>query len=1287
MSKNSNNQSLSSETSALNANTNSLLNPYQTTLANTAPTLYNTSRVPVTYNGFKWSFNTDVNWGRFLSGEPFIILPPAGVMVTGVSYENDTGDGSFENCPIVKTGYTSEAGQLAGIGITMWVNGSMKNPPAWWHQINFSWTTSNIGYTLQKWIYDERCSLSVNNNKNFQINQNTSLDVHPISDFLSYPVGLSAGDVLVTVKSNFNENYTQALRPQGENRYVSWTDPWMSRCLIEKYSILTTIAQNSGPTYADCYRPPVMWNGASLANRPIFYRHDMVKNTEDYLLKMPEKNVFGDSININSANIQQEINSWNDYVNNYWTSSLMPYIGAYAGQYALGAYDAYNSNTGENKYGYPAKASKVKDQIFQSVFVPWISKTNRKKALDKVVQYSIDNWGLVNSGGWASPQGGGYAMCLSMPWISFLGWLYDRNDIKNWDNNQQLRNKLNSIVPHKSNGQTYAGISTGKWQISQIQVPEKYYIKSLTTQDYAQHVKLYGHSNASYEGFTATVLTNPNINLYHGLTMPSKETGSTGSGWVYKITGITCAYSYTVSNVKLSGEIIPGSFGTIVAHKDFVARQNSLGPANGLPGPATLPLVSDTGGRLQKRGFDGVRDVSEFWGFTPQTLVGSKLKITSGPGAGNTAYTILDSRNIFLNRSALTTEIESEETTAQVGNVSNIQYATFILDRDFDNNIAPTSESTFMIYPAESNYIGWSFTPDRWADGHTFSNNNLLPITAQHNYNNIADESLMKHASIMNWLGNTFEQPMVDYIKDVYWNIEIPSYIRRRKSLGSFYLGSIYDNLNILGGNIVVQMLGVTGATFLPRTINSNDLQGASDNIPAVPLDGITFGFVPEYISSYSVTGGSGVVYSGYGKVFNSPQTFLNINAIIDDKIFIAPNQVGLYNLLENLKIKFGPFLTDRIIIENTDYEEAYKDRVAVYGFGAPRINQDIINTSIRTDYTRQIPTMQQLAESNSQANFIFYSDKYSLAGAAGILPNIGETARLTTSYGMISLTRIGENNFTANMDEDVFNTTINLSDLWYCIASPFVNGASAMADEYKYSNWKKADNVIGFFAGTNMAFNTLEMPSGGSTANYTTSTTGKLIFFKYMVDNDIASYRFREIEIPAPTGLTQSQWNFINSINYAGWTSTDLFKIDKIDQLTTNNTVGNAGYFRLTFNNSTSNDYRRKNYNHFRLWYNNYFDFEGRSGLPAFYSNMQNGSGENNNTLHYYDKIALNDYFIENNIKYFKSNSSNLNYNSILGSNYAHNGFFNTYLRGNTMNFVVPLTPHTLLWCTGATI
>lgn len=1290
MSKNSNNQSLSAETSALNANTNNLLNPYQTTLANTAPTLYNTSRVPVTYNGFKWSFNTNVDWGRFLSGEPFVIVPPAGIIVTGVSYQNQTTDGSFEDCPIIKTGWTSEAYQNAGInGVTLWVNGSMKNPSVWFHQNNFNWSFANFGYTLQKWIYDERASLGVDNTKKHKINQNTTLGDHPMSDFLFFPVGLSAGDVLVTAKSNFNGNYTQATFPQGENRWISWTDPYMSRCVIEKYGILTTIAQNSGPTYSDCYRPPVMWNGASLSNRPIFYRHQMAKNTEDYLLKMPEKNIYGDDIDLTLPNIQQELNSWNDFVNNYWISSLMPYNSGYANQYALGAFDAYNSNTTEEKYGYPGKYSKYRDQIFQSVFAPWVTQPNRKKALDKVIQLCIDNWGVINAGGWAWPQGGGYGMCQSTPWLSFLGWIYNRNDIKNWHNNQQLRNKLNSILT-ASNGKTYAGISTGKWAIGQIQIPEEYYIKALTSQDYAQRIRVYGSDITQLNGFTACIFTNPNIDLHHGLTTPSKAIGATGMGWAYKTTGITAAYSYTLSSVKLNNEIISGSFGVIVADKDVVFRQSSLGPSSGKPGPATLPLFVDSSGNLLRKGYNENADVTEFWGYTPQTLIGSKLLITSGPGAGNTAYTILDSKNTFVNRDSLMAEINPDNPSTQVGNVSVLQYATFILDRDFDNNIAPTNQSTFKIYPAEPNYNNWIFVAGRWYEGHTAQNKDISTIYAQHNYNNIADESHMKHAAIMNWVGNTFEQSMVDYIKDVYWNTAIPSYIRRNKALGSAYLGSIYDPSNILGGNVIVQMFGVTGATFLPRTINTNDLPGASDTIPSIPLDGITLEFIPEFVQSYSVISGSGVTYSGYGKVFDSPKTLLNIKAIIDDKIFISQNQLGLYTLLGDLKVRFGPFLTDKIIIEDTDYEEAYLDRVGVYGFGDKRASNNITSITTRTNYIREIPTLQELANSQSSAVFTFYSDKYSIAGAGGILPKApGNTANtLVTSYGMKNLRRLQDNKFIAEIDQYAISGALNISDIWYCIASPFISGSSAMADEYKLSNWKKVKNPVGFFAGTNILFDTENVPvSTLPNGNYGTSTDDKLIFFKYMIDNDLSTYSFRDILTPEPTGLTESNYTIFNSTNYAGWTFNDLYKQYKIDLITTNNAPGNAGYFRLNFNNFTGNDYRRKNYNHFRLWFNNYYDFEAKYGFPAFNSKMESTTGIFENVLQYTDRFSLNDTFTENGILYFKSNASSVMYNSIIGSEYGHNGFYNTYIKGRTMSFVVPTTPQTLLWCTGSTL
>lgn len=76
----------------------------------------------------------------------------------------------------------------------------------------------------------------------------------------------------------------------------------------------------------------------------------------------------------------------------------MPYNSGYATERALGAMDNYNTNRNELKAGYPSVAIKIRDQIFQSIFAPWVNQTNRKRSLDKCVQYAIDNWGVINAG-------------------------------------------------------------------------------------------------------------------------------------------------------------------------------------------------------------------------------------------------------------------------------------------------------------------------------------------------------------------------------------------------------------------------------------------------------------------------------------------------------------------------------------------------------------------------------------------------------------------------------------------------------------------------------------------------------------------------------------------------------------------------------------------------------------------------------------------------------------------------------------------------------------------------
>jgi hypothetical protein len=172
---------------------------------------------------------------------------------------------------------------------------------------------------------------------------------------------------------------------------------------------------------------------------------------------------------------------------------------------------------------------------------------------------------------------------------------------------------------------------------------------------------------------------------------------------------------------------------------------------------------------------------------------------------------------------------------------------------------------------------------------------------------------------------------------------------------------------------------------------------------------------------------------------------------------------------------------------------------------------------------------------------------------------------------------------------------------------------------------------------------------------------------------------------VPAPTGITQSQWSNINSINYAGWTFSDAYKIHKIDSIITNNTPGNAGYFRYNFINSTANDYRRYAYNTFRLWYNNFIDMETIRGIPTFSIRQEVDTNVFEQMDMSVEKLTLNETILSN--EFYNPKGRNILNSGVIGSDYEHNGFYNTYIHGLTFNLLLPQTPHTLLWCSGATI
>ena len=86
-----------------------------------------------------------------------------------------------------------------------------------------------------------------------------------------------------------------------------------------------------------------------------------------------------------------------------------------------------------------------------------------------------------------------------------------------------------------------------------------------------------------------------------------------GRGWLYKISGISGSYGYTINNIKLGGQEVFGSFAVVVADRNFVCRLNSLGPKSEKPLPAKLPPVADSNNNLVNRCFTTDADAEPHW--------------------------------------------------------------------------------------------------------------------------------------------------------------------------------------------------------------------------------------------------------------------------------------------------------------------------------------------------------------------------------------------------------------------------------------------------------------------------------------------------------------------------------------------------------------------------------------------------------------------------------------------------------------------------------------------------
>lgn len=294
----------------------------------------------VEWQGFTWTFSEPVQYGYYINGDPFVVIPSGqGLTLTGVSpapkyYSQSvmtasTGDGT----PIIPInqfpGYTYNITTLNPIssnsllpnfsssGITamtfgfmpnssntdigLYINGTVKNPI---RALPFSIKT-------QPFSSNDRIIIT-NNNLNSSVTQCFHSRTR-FSDFVAYswkfsaadwdklinmnlnPIKLIAGDVLMSLKCPYADGqpFAKAGLISGGS-YLSNAVP-NSRLgglsTVEKVGLLTFV---SDVPYDDSFRPPFVWTIGDEGNRPTGFTYGSIPaGRTAAFINIPTKNIDG----------------------------------------------------------------------------------------------------------------------------------------------------------------------------------------------------------------------------------------------------------------------------------------------------------------------------------------------------------------------------------------------------------------------------------------------------------------------------------------------------------------------------------------------------------------------------------------------------------------------------------------------------------------------------------------------------------------------------------------------------------------------------------------------------------------------------------------------------------------------------------------------------------------------------------------------------------------------------------------------------------------------------------
>lgn len=830
------------------------------------------------HNGITWTFSSEVTWGTYVSGDPWVLVTGAGITITSI-----------------EPGFTLVAGLGGtGAGLTFWINGSVKNQPAnkqnniyisyedGWYGLTY------YGYKNANW--DSR--LTYGGGSGYKINGIQFAGAN-IGNGFSYdevakvPIGLTSGDIIISSESSFDpydSTYNSNTIRFTEAEYTHG-----SRSCIKRKAALTAVA-----SIPDCdeFRPPAYWPANDLKNRPAFKESEYVKDIDKFLIELTNlRDLVGHTLSVSLTGSSAGktyaglVNDWNERLSNMMISSFIP---QYCGLGYQGHGDVvtmYGNEAPESTYGAMHR-KKVLLHNFYSMFAPWVPKNSRLLSQRKIVQYAIDSYGFFKDGG-RFQQNGGHHQGMTNCYIRFLGWLYDNSTILNYEITEVGMN-----ASYINSRMTTTG-SSPKGRVNSHQLLMGVFGGA---DEYHQLNFAYGIGETG-AGKTAFIVTNPEIGLTHNYGLCGGSTfennilrgvkGATGLGWLYKYSGITLNSNnpYSISSTvkiftqrNISGLTLTGQFGTLNFSSTFRPRNENT-------------LQSEAASDLGKLNYDE----NEPYG-------GLLVKIVGGSGAGDTEYRVIQAKGFAIQ---------------PAGTQYNSQV---ILDRPFENG-NPSSTSIIDMYPYSLNeeYPRVAISQDCiWDLGLTGANmaNRIHWGYQWMNYSDIIWGQTILPYSVMKYLGITQDNLIIDMIHEMYFSNKYPTYAKHRSlsktnpygltnTIGSYDVNNLFLLLmknmwgtsfnNYIGvitnnsaGVITSNTSGICGANYPPLL----SLVGAGSNNPIVGGN-----YIAEQVSYTDEV--TEETYQGIGKIFDTPQTSYYIKGFVGDNMFVDVSNYNAYDYLD----------------------------------------------------------------------------------------------------------------------------------------------------------------------------------------------------------------------------------------------------------------------------------------------------------------------------------------------------------------------------------------------------